>query len=142
MLWFVTGSEDNLYGLTKNGLYFIEKQPSLYPPEWICEPGVQTEGTARKRNQKSKSSEKAQGKTTISSACAVALLTLNLHFASDINTDGRSGDGKRKHFMGMALAFHPHVDGDFGHQKRRFSKTVSKVEIFKNAVLSFLRMYT
>ena len=86
MFWFVTGSEDHLYGLTKNGLYFIEKQSSLHSPEWICEPGVQTEGTARKRNQKSKSSEKAQGKT-ISSACAVALLTVNLHFESGINTD-------------------------------------------------------
>ena len=45
-------------------------------------------------------------------------------------------------FMRMALAFHPLVDGVFGHQKRGFSKTVSKVEIFKNAVLSFLRVYT
>lgn len=77
MLWFVTGSEDHVYGLTKNDLYFIEKQPSLYSPEWICEPGVPTEGTPRKRNQKSKPSEKAQGKTT----------NFNLHLASGINTD-------------------------------------------------------
>ena len=31
------------------------------------------------------------------------------------------------------LAYRPHLSGDKGHRKRIFSKTLSRVEIFKNA---------
>ena len=35
------------------------------------------------------------------------------------------------------LALRPHVNGVFGMRKRRFSKTLSRVEVFKNAVFVF-----
>ena len=35
------------------------------------------------------------------------------------------------------LALRPHVNGVFGMRKRRFSKTLSRVEVFENAVFVF-----
>ena len=35
------------------------------------------------------------------------------------------------------LALHPDVNGVFGELKRRFSKTLFKVEVFENAVFAF-----
>ena len=35
------------------------------------------------------------------------------------------------------LAFRPHINDENGHQKRNFSKTLSKVELFENAVFLF-----
>ena len=35
------------------------------------------------------------------------------------------------------LALRPHVNGVFGERKRRFSKTLSRVEVFENAVFVF-----
>ena len=35
------------------------------------------------------------------------------------------------------LALRPHVNGVFGNRKRRFSKTLSRVDFFENAVFMF-----
>ena len=40
-------------------------------------------------------------------------------------------------FFFSVLAFRPHVYGVFDHWKRRFSKTLSRVEIFENEDLSY-----
>jgi hypothetical protein len=37
------------------------------------------------------------------------------------------------------LVLRPHVNGVFGNRKRRFSKTLSRVEVFENAVFEFTR---
>lgn len=42
---------------------------------------------------------------------------------------------KRSFFL-SDLAFRPYIDGEFEKQKRRFSKTVAKVDFFENAGLS------
>ena len=45
---------------------------------------------------------------------------------------------KTKSFFPSVLAFRPQVNGVFGHQTRRFSKTVPRVDFFfKNATSSF-----
>ena len=36
------------------------------------------------------------------------------------------------------LAFNAHVNGVFGHQKRKLSKMFPRVEVFENADLSFV----
>lgn len=38
----------------------------------------------------------------------------------------------------FVLAFNAHVNGVFGHQKRKLSKKVPRVEVFENADLSFV----
>ena len=35
-------------------------------------------------------------------------------------------------------SYRPHIAGVFGHQKRRFPSTLSRVEIFENGDLSYL----
>ena len=50
----------------------------------------------------------------------------------------------KTHLFLSVLSLRPHVDGVFGHQKRSFSKTLSRVDLFENAVfmLSFGRVKT
>ena len=40
----------------------------------------------------------------------------------------------KTHLFLSVLGSHPHGDGIFGHRKRSFSKTLSRVDLFENAV--------
>ena len=40
----------------------------------------------------------------------------------------------KTHLFLSVLGYRPHGDGVFGHQKRIFSKTLSRVDLFENAV--------
>ena len=40
----------------------------------------------------------------------------------------------KTHLFLSVLGLRPHGDGVFGHQKRSFSKTLSRVDLFENAV--------
>ena len=51
-------------------------------------------------------------------------------------------DHFRKRRFSSVLVFHPHVNGVFGHKKRRFFKKNLKVKIFADAGLSFLCGWT
>ena len=44
---------------------------------------------------------------------------------------------RKRRFFFSVLAFRPHVNGIFGNQKRRFSKTVPTAKFLENANLSF-----
>ena len=40
----------------------------------------------------------------------------------------------KTHLFLSVLGLHPHGDGVFGHRKRSFSKTLSRVDLFENAI--------
>ena len=42
----------------------------------------------------------------------------------------------KTHLFLSGLGLRPHGDGVFGHQKRSFSKTLSRVDLFENAVFT------